>query len=158
MKGKNKPIKKTLVTGLSFNHFINASLIILALVVLFLGYRLLDKFGAFNINDEAGELTQTGKVIQIEVLNGCGVDGIADKFTDMLRKKHFDVVHTGNYRSFDIDESIIIDRAGNIKSARLLAGVVGMNNDRIINQVNKDYFLDVTLIIGKDYKQLFTNL
>jgi hypothetical protein len=150
--------KKNQIAGLTFSHFINASLVILTLVILFLGYRLLDRFGAFNINDESGKLNQTEKIIQIEVLNGCGVDAIADKFTEMLRKENFDVVHTGNYRSFNIDESIIIDRAGNIKNARLLAGVIGMNDNRIINQVNKDYFLDVTLIIGKDYKQLFKNL
>ncbi|MGD8306578.1 MAG: LytR C-terminal domain-containing protein [Ignavibacteria bacterium] len=157
MKEKTRQ-KKNQIAGLTFSHFINASLVILTLVILFLGYRLLDRFGAFNINDESGKLNQTEKIIQIEVLNGCGVDAIADKFTEMLRKENFDVVHTGNYRSFNIDESIIIDRAGNIKNARLLAGVIGMNDNRIINQVNKDYFLDVTLIIGKDYKQLFKNL
>lgn len=53
---------------------------------------------------------KTNHVIQVEVLNACGAAGLADKFTDLLRSKKFDVVKTGNFASFDIDNSFIIDR------------------------------------------------
>ena len=36
-------------------------------------------------------------VIQIEVLNGCGIAGIANRFTGVLRSNGFDVVETGNF-------------------------------------------------------------
>jgi hypothetical protein len=78
-------------------------------------------------------------------------------FTDSLRKKNIDVVNTGNYRSYNVDNSIVIDRRGNIINAEYVAEVIGVDNKQVIQQKNKNYFLDVTLIIGKDYKQLFQN-
>ena len=56
-----------------------------------------------------------------------------------------------------MDESIIIDRAGRLGNAKYLADVIGLDRKRVIQQKNKNYFLDVTLIVGKDYRQLFHN-
>jgi len=141
----------------STNLFLNISNLILSLLLLFLGYSLLSKLNVFGENLEIDDLVKHKKNIQIEVLNGCGVDGVADRFTDYLRKKKFDVVNTGNYRSFNIDNSIVIDRTGDIINAEYLAEVIGIDNKQVIQQKNKNYFLDVSLIIGKDYKQLFKN-
>lgn len=143
--------------GSRSNLFLYISIIILAVVVIFLSYRLLDKLHVFGTIDKPNEIVEGEKTIQVEILNGCGVDGIADKFTENLRKKNFDVVHTGNYRTFDIDESIVIERAGNMNNAKIFADVVGVDEMNIIEQINKDYFLDITLIVGKDYNQLFKN-
>jgi hypothetical protein len=93
-------------------------------------------------------------IIQVEVLNGCGVEGIAAKFTEFLRQKNFDVVQVGNYASDNIDETLIIDRIGNRANAEKLAEVLGIDKGHIILQLNKDYFLDATLVIGKDYNKL----
>lgn len=93
-------------------------------------------------------------IIQIEVMNGCGVDGVAAKFTDYLRQKNFDVVQVGNYMSNSIDETLIIDRIGNRANTEKLANVLGVDKKNIIQQLNKDYFLDATLVIGKDYNKL----
>ncbi|MDZ7690320.1 MAG: LytR C-terminal domain-containing protein [Balneolaceae bacterium] len=41
-----------------------------------------------------------GEIIQLEVLNGCGVPGLASQFTSALRKNGFDVVENGKFRSF----------------------------------------------------------
>ncbi|MCH7963104.1 MAG: LytR C-terminal domain-containing protein [Bacteroidetes bacterium] len=141
----------------STNLFLNISIFILSILILFLGYSLLSKLNVFGENSEIDKLVKHKKNMQIEVLNGCGVDGIADMFTDSLRKKNFDVVNTGNYRTFKIDNSIVIDRTGNIINAEYLAEVIGIDKKQVIDQKNKNYFLDVTLIIGKDYKQLFQN-
>ncbi|MCH8170794.1 MAG: LytR C-terminal domain-containing protein [Bacteroidetes bacterium] len=94
------------------------------------------------------------KPVQVEVLNGCGLAGAADKVTNFLRNKKFDVVQMGNYRTFDIDESIVIDRKGNIKIAEDIADSLGINRHNVIQQVNKNYLLDVSVVVGKDYKQL----
>ena len=141
----------------STNLFLNISIFILSILILFLGYSLLSKLNVFGENSEIDKLVKHKKNMQIEVLNGCGVDGVADRFTDYLRKKNFDVVNTGNYRSFNIDNSIVIDRTGDIINAEYLAEVIGIDNKQVIQQKNNNYFLDVSLIIGKDYKQLFKN-
>jgi hypothetical protein len=153
--GLGQPKKRTEYR--STNLIFNISNIILSILITFLGYTLLNKLNVFEQNSEIDNLVKHKQNMQIEVLNGCGVDGVADMFTDSLRKKNIDVVNTGNYRSYNIDNSIVIDRTGNIINAEYVAEVIGVDNKQVIQQKNKNYFLDVTLIIGKDYKQLFKN-
>ena len=139
------------------NSLLNFFIVILFIIICFLGYNLLKRINLLVDKNDDETLFQDTTRIQVEVLNGCGVPGIADQFTDLLRTKKFDVVSTGNYRTFNIDDSIIIDRNGNIKHAKLLAEAIGIDKKHVIEQENKDYFLDVTLIIGKDYKQFLQN-
>lgn len=110
-----------------------------------------------NIN-ELKEIAEQNKLlnktIQVEVLNGCGISGVADNVTDQLRKMNYDVVQIGNFRTFDIDESIVIDRKGNMNIAENIADSLGIDRVNVIQQINKKYLLDVTIIVGKDYKHL----
>jgi hypothetical protein len=92
--------------------------------------------------------------IQVEVLNGCGISGIADKLKDFLRENSIDVVNIGNYRSFDIEKSIIVDRTGSKNNAKLIAEVLGLDDKNVVQLINREYLLDVTIILGKDYLQL----
>lgn len=102
-------------------------------------------------SEEEKSVQKSNHVIQVEVLNACGAAGLADKFTDLLRSKKFDVVKTGNFASFDIDNSFIIDRVGNKSFAYSLADSIGISKQNVIQQFNKNYYLDVTLVIGKDF-------
>ena len=95
----------------------------------------------------------TAARIQVEVLNGCGVSGVAEKLTDHLRSNNIDVVNLGNYRSFEIENSVIIGRNEKIHNAEIVAAIVGLDNQSIIQQINPDDMLDVTFILGKDYKR-----
>lgn len=96
----------------------------------------------------------TAVKIQVEVLNGCGVSGVAEKLTDYLRSNNIDVVNLGNYRSFEIENSLIICRNEKVKNAEIVAAIVGLDKQNIIQQINPDYLLDVTFILGKDYRDL----
>jgi hypothetical protein len=87
----------------------------------------------------------------VEVLNGCGYTGIADKFTNLIRSKGFDVVKTGNFVNFDVDTTFIIDRFGNKKYALAVADSLKIPHKNVIQHFNKNYFLDVTFVIGKDF-------
>lgn len=129
-------------------------IIFLFSVVAFLSYSLYLKIQNISKSENKSGLETASAVIQVEVLNGCGVDGVAAKFTDYLRQNNFDVVHVGNYTSSNIDETIVIDRIGNKANAEKLAEILGINNRKIVRQLNKDYFLDATLVIGKDYNKL----
>ncbi|MCS7053518.1 MAG: LytR C-terminal domain-containing protein [Ignavibacterium sp.] len=84
-------------------------------------------------------------------MNGCGTSGVAEKFTDLLRSKNFDVVKVGNYYSFDVDTTFIIDRIGDKKYALAVAESLGVPIQNVIQHFNKNYFLDVTFVIGKDF-------
>lgn len=155
---KPQPQKDVNLKSSSTNLFFNIIILLLAIVIAFLGYSLFlkvqdsGKVKAEEINKET-----PAAIIQLEVLNGCGKAGVADKFTDYLRKRNFDVVQIGNYISFDIDKSMVIDRSGNKANAFKVADALGIDRKNVIQQLNNDYFLDVSLIIGRDFNQLNPN-
>jgi hypothetical protein len=68
-----------------------------------------------------------------------------------------DVVQIRNYTSFDIEKSLVIDRTGNKPNAEKIADLLGIDRKNIVQQISSDYFLDVSLVIGKDYNQLKSN-
>jgi hypothetical protein len=152
---KNADSKKSIS-----NLFLNIIIILLAIVVAFLSYSLVTKFKSSSGKKPAAIESNTlpASIIQLEVLNGCGVSGAADKITDYLRKNHVDVVQTGNYMSFEIDKTLVLDRTGNKANAEKIADILGIDRKNIVQQLNQDYFLDVSLVIGKDYNQLINNL
>ncbi|MGK7369314.1 MAG: LytR C-terminal domain-containing protein [Candidatus Halalkalibacterium sp. M3_1C_030] len=109
-------------------------------------------------NQRAEEQPQLiGDIIQLEVLNGCGVSGLANQFTSALRKNGFDVVETGNFDNFDMQETIIISRTYNTDNARRVAEALGIDSQNILVEASDDYYLDATIVIGSDYKSLNLN-
>lgn len=103
--------------------------------------------------DEDGNVL-ISDVIQVQVLNGAGRAGLANRFTSALRKNGFDVVETGNFESFDIPHTYVIDRLGNLENARRVARALNLGEDRIVREVSEGFFLDATVVIGLDYDSL----
>lgn len=135
--------------------FIIAS-VILSVFTIYLLYSVLDKSGVISFGEkEKQKPKNVQQLTQVEVLNGCGVAGIGDGLTDILRSKGIDVVKTGNYRSFDVDNTFIVDRTGKIETAEKVADSLNLDKRFIITEKNKTLFLDLTIVIGKDYKNYF---
>lgn len=115
-------------------------------------------FVKFNFGSDKNVISENkeeaSEIIQVDVLNGCGVGGVADRFTDFLRAQNVDVVGIKNYISFDVDETMVVDRTGNEANAKKIANLLGIKNENIITQLNKDYFIDVSIIVGRDYFNL----
>jgi hypothetical protein len=53
-----------------------------------------------------------------------------------------------------MDKSIVIDRTGNKINAKKVAAALGINEKNIVQQINSDYLLDCSIVIGKDYFSL----
>jgi len=100
------------------------------------------------------ESTLVGSVIQVEVRNGAGIDHLAARATEYLRDRGFDVVEVGNYESFQQEQSVVIDRVGDPEAARKVAEALGLPPGRVRQEVRRQYYLDASVIIGDDYKQL----
>ncbi|RMH68988.1 MAG: LytR family transcriptional regulator [Gemmatimonadetes bacterium] len=96
------------------------------------------------------------KPVRVEVLNGCGLPGVAKTVTDYLRDHGFDVVNIDNARSFHYEETVIIDRVGDRSFAELVGKTIKSHN--VIQQQDPARLLEVTLIIGQDYPELFSFL
>lgn len=92
--------------------------------------------------------------IHVEVLNGCGMDGIAGLVGNRLRALGFDVLTLGNAENYNFPETIVIDRVGKPDYARLVADAIGTPNR--IQQMTPDPFRieEVTVIIGRDCAHL----
>lgn len=93
-------------------------------------------------------------VIQIEVLNGCGVPGLATAYTGTLRSYGFDVVETGNFDHFNIENTFVVSRSRNRENAKRVANAIGISEERVILEQSHEYYLDVTLVLGSDYESL----
>jgi hypothetical protein len=94
------------------------------------------------------------RVLQCDVLNGCGAKGVSARVTSFLRGHGFDVVEMKNYKTFGVPHTIVVDRVGNLSAARRIAGALGVPASNIVQQLNPDYFVDVSVIIGADYSRL----
>ncbi len=96
---------------------------------------------------------QPFKEIVVEVLNGCGTPGVAQKFTNYLRQNGFDVIYTGNADRQDYASTILIGRTPGNKIAAVNA-VMLLEADRLFTKVDSTVQADLTLVIGKDYAKL----
>ena len=140
---KSSKIAKTILSSV---------IVILILVIGYFGYGYFSNLNSIK-TDEKTE-AKPPRILQMDVLNGCGVKGIGSKFTDYLRSRGFDVVESKNYKTFHVASTLIIDRVGDLAAARRVAFALGVKERNIIQQINPDYFVDVSVVIGKDYSEL----
>jgi len=110
--------------------------------------------GSDNPDEVPGPRYHPSRDVKVEVLNGCGTDGLARIVGNRLRSAGFDVMSLDNADRFDYPESIVIDRLGNPNEADRVAEALGISNR--IQQIVPDPFRieSVTVIIGKDYSRI----
>uniref|UniRef100_A0A7C4XAW4 LytR family transcriptional regulator n=1 Tax=candidate division WOR-3 bacterium TaxID=2052148 RepID=A0A7C4XAW4_UNCW3 len=128
------------------------------LVILFI---LLFLFGASVIymrtKEDPQKIYKKNSNMRIEVLNGCGVNRLAIKVTEILREKGFNVVKIGDLKDKVFTETVVIEREREDNAnARYFAKRIHCKN--IGSDIDPALYLDVTLIIGADYKKLFPDV
>src|SRR5436190_6241657 len=89
------------------NYFLNTLIILFALLCLILLYNFIyrslskptNQVSTTITGDSTKSLTRqpNNQTLQLDVQNGSGTQGIANKFTDYLRANGFDVVEMGNF-------------------------------------------------------------
>lgn len=89
--------------------------------------------------------------IRVEVLNGSGTAGLANKLAEQLKDKGFQVVKVGNADSFNYSETQILDRTGKKSLVREINTLVGSSSSQkfVQNSANSD----ITIIIGKNFNR-----
>lgn len=127
---------------------------LLIVVVGYLSYSLLNRHVLQPPVDAGKAGVGPGEIIQVDVLNGSGLQGAANSCTSYLRARGFDVVEMRNYKTTDVDESLVIDRVGNMTNAERVAYALGIKKKNIVQQLNHDYYVDVSIVIGKDFNSL----
>jgi len=100
--------------------------------------------------------------IKVEVLNGCGIKGIASKTAEFLLLEHqVDVVRADNADNHNYPNTLIILRNERLEAIELLRKSFGIskgNQTMIQTEPDESLGVDVTIIIGKDinsYSNIF---
>lgn len=98
------------------------------------------------------EVVLQGRVhtIQLDVLNATGEAKLAQRVTDYLRSRGFDVVEIGNYRE-PLERTLVVDRTGDAQAAVQVAEALGISPEQVMQKIDKTLYLDVSVLIGKDY-------
>ncbi|MDQ3194335.1 MAG: LytR C-terminal domain-containing protein [Bacteroidota bacterium] len=148
-------MKKNLLT-----YILNGAIVLFLILVVYFAFSFINN--SIKSDKSIKEITDTTKsvtnqpnlTIQLDVQNGTPEKGAASKFTDYLRKNGIDVVEIGNYKTKDIDKTLVIDRIGDNNKAKKVAVLLGVNERNIIQQINNSLYLDVSVVIGKDFTEL----
>lgn len=138
---------------------LNASIGFLSLLLILLVFGLFTRIIYPRIENQrtASNPELIGDIIQLEVLNGCGVPGLANNFTSVLRENGFDVVETGNFKNFDMQNTVVIARTFDSENALRVADALGVAEEHVFIEASEDFYLDATVVIGSDYKSLKSN-
>lgn len=118
------------------------SVVVLLGAIVYLGFSV---YGVFAPNASRSE------PISILVLNGCGAEGIGFRTAKHLRGLGFDVVDFQNADGFGYDETIVVDRSGDMGSAMNVARELRTPN--VIQQLQATPLEDVVVIVGRDYER-----
>ena len=126
------------------------SIILLAISI----YSLKIYLKSGSIDDIAYKTNLESNIVikaEIEILNGCGESGIANLYANFLRQQGFDVIDSKNADNFDyLNTNILVHKEEMMPIAKDLAKILEIKKI----QLNKGGMWDLSLIIGKDYKNL----
>lgn len=153
-------------------YFLDSIIVILSFVIIVFGWSLSKKIFDKEtlISNPSSNIASIPKIklfenydnqtLKVAILNGCGISGVGNQFSDLLNSKYgLVIVRTENANSFDYETTkviIINDSNPNIEN---LLTILGMNiNDEDV-EFNSSYNPeeDIQIIIGKDYLD-FLNL
>jgi len=127
-------------------------------------YALIILFGAFLISmffmvarEDPHEIYKKNSNMRVEVLNGCGVNRLAIRISNVLRREGFNVVKIGNTQTQNFQKTIAIERSDEgMKNVTYFAKRIGCKN--IGKDIDPALYLEVSLIIGTDYKEIFPDV
>jgi hypothetical protein len=91
---------------------------------------------------------------EVEVLDGAGNMKAAQQMTNLLRVRGYDVVEMKRNNEGFEEHTFIVDRSGNLDAAKKLATVLGVHQDKVFQKIDRTLYLDMTVVMGKDYSQL----
>lgn len=103
--------------------------------------------------------TAVTKSVTVEVLNGAGESKLAYRVAEFLKKQQgVDVLKYDNFRTEDIQETIVQSRDGDIQKAHKIAKIIGVEESRVNIVKGDELDTEVRIIVGKDFRKLKMDL
>lgn len=100
----------------------------------------------------SGDTTTAVPALRIEVLNGCGEPGLAQRMAERLQGLGQDVVRVGDAPAGEHPRTVIVDRRGRDRLSRGLARRIGPCP--VVLERIEGTDVDLTLIVGADWPRL----
>ena len=91
----------------------------------------------------------SGVRVRVQVLNATNSRGLAQRATDHLRDRGFDVVEIGNNRE-KMDSTVVLDRSNHPEWAKRVAAAMG--GAPVLARPDSSRYLDVTVLIGASWR------
>lgn len=98
-------------------------------------------------DDPAPPATLEETDLAVEVVNGCGVSGAADRVASILRRAGYRVERVGNADHFHYREDLVVARRVERSRVRKLGLVLG--DVEVVEQFDPDAEVDVTVIVAR---------
>ena len=153
-------------------YFLDSIIIILSFIIIVFGWSLSKTFLDQNIllNTPSPQIESMPKIklfenydnqtLKVAILNGCGISGLGNQFSDLLNSKYgLVIVRTENADNFDYEMTkvvIVNDSNPNIENLLTILGMT-INNENVEFNSSYNPQEDIQIIIGKDYSD-FLNL
>ncbi|GBD05524.1 hypothetical protein HRbin20_01108 [bacterium HR20] len=96
---------------------------------------------------------QRGRAIQLRILNGAGVPGIAQTVQQYLRRRGFDVVEIANAPD-QVPRSVLYDHLGDSLATEQVRYALDMPQEAVVCQLDSDLALHCSLVLGHDWATL----
>ena len=92
--------------------------------------------------------------VRMQILNGCGVNGISRDYQKFMQSKGYQVVDVRNAGSFDFQESILrYDNDGVEEEVKNIVFLLGLEDSQVRRVPRLDE-ANISLIIGQDHPEL----
>jgi calcineurin-like phosphoesterase len=162
-KRKKRPTyRKTKRRQVDFQKwFLNLAIFSIAVVIVGFIFSMGRRFNApgekvtlSQVNVIPPDERPTSALTVIEVLNGSGVSGLGQKFTNYLRQNGYDVIATGNADRSNYEHTHLIARTEGSAKIRDVNTTMMLEADKLYQDMDSTLHVDLTLIIGRDYQHL----
>ena len=150
----NDQVRKNYLMILLRMKMMKGTLIVLGAAVLITIYVLADRRRSMTNEDRDFVPVVNGHSLEVEVLDGAGNMRAAQRMTNFLRAKGYDVVEMKKNNGDVEERTFLFDRSGNLDAAKKLATVLGVSQDKVFQKIDHTLYLDITVVVGKDYARL----
>ena len=106
-------------------------------------------------------IESSAHTVRLQVLNGCGLPGLAGNTADMLADYKDDeleikIVDTDNFKLRKVAESFVISRLEDKTAAKKLAEKIGLDPSLVVYKSLENNYRHVTatLVLGEDHKKV----
>ncbi|HYN35551.1 MAG TPA: LCP family protein [Actinomycetota bacterium] len=104
------------------------------------------------MEDTLGSKPSLGQEVRVQILNGNGVPGIGEKVAEKLNSENFRVLLSGNARSLDYEETLIVTYDSSeegLAIAERAQKLLGVGEVQVSAQGQG--IVDLTIVVGKDF-------